>query len=309
MSRYDFQSGGAAFSDQIAQLLAQRKAEERQRLLDSLTVNADSRAQEAAQREQEQLQLEKQRADVQMAGEKQRQGFERLGQFTQFMEPGDAPPKGMKPEDIQLGQEFNVFKPIPANPADTFVGPEPEGVKAPAPPEPQLGYTGTEAQRTKAQAKTNSAALITKLLSDPQTEELGVAAQNQADLNDGVLSAEFMQTYAGPSKQIYVFDDRTGKMTDMAGRPVDPNHIPSNAQVITRPYPPAKYFADPPAWQYAGQDPTDRNMQIWIDRQGNQHKVPAVRNTGNTGDVLGIPAQTMEKSDSRLAILEQTHAA
>src|SRR5688572_600906 len=46
MGRFDFQSPGAAFTSQIADALAQRKVQERQHMLDQLTMNADARAAE-----------------------------------------------------------------------------------------------------------------------------------------------------------------------------------------------------------------------------------------------------------------------
>lgn len=255
MARFDFQSPGAAFTGQIAEVLAKRKAEERQSMLDQLTMNADMRAQEAAQRD----------AAAQKA-QLENQAFERniteLGLITRNMRRGDDPTaRGVNPELFELGKKYGMFEEMPTPQVSTttdFVGPEgtvmengigaaPEAANTPPPP-PRWGFVGNAEERVEAEDVAGDAKLIARLMENPETRKQGQYLMDLANANRGRIPEGVAEKYLQPDVPFQIFDQATGELRD--GGMVSPH-----AQVATLPRPP--------------RDHRPRNLMPVIDREGN----------------------------------------
>lgn len=244
MSRYDFQSGGAAFSDQIAQLLAQRKAEERQRLLDSLTVNADSRAQEAAQREQKDLEMRQQESMLRQSGEQQTQELQKLGALEAPLKMGEDPKaRGYSPKDIEMLNRWGRLTKLPTpsvSTSESFTdtqGTPAEGSQAgpaapaPAPPvEPRYGYVGTREEQEHDRRKMENAQLIGHLMQDPKKAEIAQFYKAIYDANDGMIPAEALNLLQ-PNSPLFINDEPSGTVTQHGT-------LPPNAHIVNRGYQP-----------------------------------------------------------------------
>lgn len=236
MGRFDFVSPGAAFTGEITKLLAERKVEERQRLLDSLATNADQRAATEATEQ-------KKVRDAQLKSQQQQDEIARLGAITGNMDVGDAP-TGMAQEDVDLGKKYHAWKDVPVPRTSAAVtnmqgeegGPPAEGFtpeqnqQGPAPT--RLGYVGTAAQRDRDRKKQQSAQMIANLLqdADPAKKEAGALMQRVWEARDGDIPDGMFDMLA--PNHLQIFDERNGKL----GKAQD---IPFGTKIMTRGYPPS----------------------------------------------------------------------
>lgn len=302
--RFEFESPGAAFTSQIAQALMQRKAEERQQLLDSLQFSAEQRANDEARRNAEMQQQQIAASKASMASQAQQDELARLGALTQNMTAGANPEEmGYSPEDIQLMQKWGRLKSVPVPQTSTSAtftdeqGNPTEGpVEAPAaPPAPKTRYSfvGTPQEQEKERLRGLSGQLIQGLMQNPKQAEVGAFLAQIAQANDGVLPPDVLAQYAGPGRHLMTLGP-SGKVTDTHQQigPLD--------QVVQLGYPPSSYFAPEPAKQWVGVDPDDPTggTQIYMDRQGNISKVRGSRPNAagtNSANLLGIPEDAYYK--------------
>lgn len=268
MARFDFQSPGAAFTAQIADTLAQRKSDERQALLDQLTMNADSRAQEAAQRDAD---FQKQ----QLANMQFTQNMQKLGMLTQNMRRGDDPlSRGVAPELFEFGRQLGTFEQMPRPEVTTSEGvysEAPVGVDgAPAPvapgpaPAPRWGFVGDRSEREDLERAAGSNKVIESMLADPNRRAEAEALKYAALVNRGILTPEVTARYTQPDVPVEVFDMDTGQLRS-AGT------TSPFAQILTRTRPPREY--------------KPRNLMPIVDANGNlsmvdQDSIPIDPNTG-----------------------------
>jgi hypothetical protein len=238
--RFQFESPGANFTGEITKMLSQRKAEERQRLLDSLSFSADTRAQEAAQRE-------KGESEARLARQKEQDAIARVQLLTGNMNPGDDPAeRGASPDDIETGRKLGFFEKkltpsvsssitdIATEDGQTPVDFKPESATPipAAPSKPSYGYVGSEKDRLHNRQVASTATLIQGLLNSgvPEKVEHGQLLAQFAAANDNVLPDSAFQ-YMTPNPHLRVWNDSTGKS-------IDGGAIGHNDKVIEQGYPP-----------------------------------------------------------------------
>lgn len=255
MGRFDFESPGAAFTEQISKELAQRKAEQRQSMLDQLTMNSDVRAQEESARR-------KTESDAQLADTREQRRLQKLGIIGGNMNPGEDPSSlGLSPEDIELGKSLAMFRRQPTPSVSStaeFTNPETgeqASVAGPAstpeaPVPPRLGYVGDKGDRDKQRQRDMSAQFIFGLYNDkdPKRAQYAKFAEQQAMLNDGIVPGAVMAQLMQPEVPVNIFDMDSGQMTSGGT-------VPANSQLITRTRPPRDY--------------KPRNMMQAMDANGN----------------------------------------
>jgi hypothetical protein len=239
MARFDFQSPGAAFTGQIAEALAQRKAEERQMMLDQLTVNADSRAQENALRQAAEHKQQLAAGEQAMRFGAEDQDFQRAGMIAQGLDAGGEIPT----ESLPLFQRLGWAKQLPTPQVSTETsvqmpeGADPEAfakqleqTQAPAGPA-KFGYVGNLEQRDKQRARESSSGLIARLMESPKTKQQGEFLSQLMAVNDGVIPEAVASKFLQPDVPLHIFDVDSGRVTN-AG------NISPHAQVVTRSRPP-----------------------------------------------------------------------
>ena len=145
MGRFDFSSPSAEAVEGITGILARRKAEERQALLDQLQVNADQRAAQEVQAQNEMRQAT-------MAQMAQNQELQRYGHITANLDYGaDASKSGLSPDDIELvgrlgGWKYSTPTPSPNGPVTDASGASDAVASLPA---PSRSFVGTPQQRER----------------------------------------------------------------------------------------------------------------------------------------------------------------
>lgn len=220
--RFEFESPGAAFVDQMTKVLAQRKVEERQAMLDNLTKAADARAADEAK------QMALYRAD-QMKSNAQSRDIEHVNAVTAGMSMGDKT-TGMSPETIDLMRRYKRLKERPLVPSvssstdynvtdDTGVKgeaiesdiPAPEMVATPPPP-PEEVFVGTREERDKAARIAKGKAALGVLATNGDPEDLKAAEYLSllAEVNDGDIPKE-AYTVLTPKQQAKIFNTETGE--------------------------------------------------------------------------------------------------
>lgn len=283
MGRYDFQSPGAAFSSEIAKLLAERKAEERQQLMDSLAVKAEERAAAASAEQRMMNQASLREQEARMGSQRQQDEIQRLGAITPFLTMGQDV-SNMPDENIGLGQKYGAFQMKNAPEVSTEItgmeaeGQQLEGEAPPVPfvpnkPQPKWSYVGTPQEREKDRLRAATGAAIAAI-EDPKIQKhLGmIAAANDGQLPEGIL-----EQYTGETP-ISIFDEQSGSFKSGGT-------MPNRGKIITRDRPPASAYTTPPM-QYNGADPTNPDMQVWIRRDGSTVKIPGRRGTQGA---IGLP--------------------
>lgn len=237
--RFQFESPGAAFVDQMAKTLAQRKIEERQAMLDNLAKNADTRAAEEAK------QMAIQRADQLKTMQQQRE-ISRLGALTEGMAGGTSV-EGMNPDDLALLERYRRVRevepePIPSVSTDeTFNEVGEKGEKgaalesdqplvpvAAAPiiaPRPKRKvFAGTVEEQKKAEriAKGRAALGVLATSGDPEDLKNAEYFSLLAELNDGDIPKEAYSILT-PKQRAKIMNAETGAIreaVDDKGQPV-----------------------------------------------------------------------------------------
>jgi hypothetical protein len=100
-SRFDFQSPGAAFVDTMAKVLAERKAEERQQMLDRLTQSADARAEKAEERANANAATQRDWQNFQITSGRATMDREELTTAAAQLDPGIDPSTQFPPEMLE----------------------------------------------------------------------------------------------------------------------------------------------------------------------------------------------------------------
>jgi hypothetical protein len=269
MARFDFESPGAAFTGQIAQVLTQRKADERQRLLDSLQFSAEKRADDQAKRQAEEQAQQIAESKQRMEYNTQQGEIQRVAALTANHLRGENPEDfGYAPKDIDLlkrwGAVHDEAVPQVTEGASTFTDTEGNPAEGPAPapvapPAPKMrpSFVGTAKEQEQAQLQKQSAMMISGLIGSdkPEEKELGHFYYNLAQANDGIVPPEIVAKFSGPQKHIKSFDIPSNTVKD-TGATVGPND-----EIVTRPWGPRDYA--PRQIVPAGVD--DDNNTVYID--------------------------------------------
>jgi len=299
MARFDFQSPGAAFTDQITTALAKRKADERQMLLDQLTVNAEGRAQEQAARQAEEHK-------AQLTATNQNTELQRLGAILPGLTRGTMP---TNPEHTELLEKWGKLMDLPNAEVGTtteFSAPEgmtmdPEGsvqTSAPVGPPPprRRGYVGSPQEIERDRRRGESAQLVASLLQDPKTAEAGQMLGRLMQANDGVIPTDAVEKFTAPESPIAVWDEPRGAVT-IGGKPV--TSLPANAKVVNKGY--APYHA-PKSWQYIGHDETSGEVGFVDPSTGSVKRFPGFSrktggSAGGSASALGLAPAYLDDID------------
>jgi len=296
MSRFDFVSPGAAFTGEMTKLLAERKAEERQRLLDSLAQNADSRA-------AQQLERESAESKQRMASQQQQDELARLGAVTSNLDIGaDPEAAGVSPEMIALGKKYGAWHDVPEPQVNTAItGMQDDQGQAPTdftpadatPPAPKthLGYVGSAQQRDRERKRAQTGAIISSLMQDPQKKQVGEFLANVAAANDGVLSDQAL-SYLAPDTNVKIFDEPSGKFKDGGS-------IPANSHVVTRGYAPSQASMRD---RFIGSDISGHPVSINSDGSYKVDQNVQLK-TGAEENSIGIPQRLIEDHNTRVSLL------
>jgi len=228
MPRFDFQSPGAAFVDTLTRVLAERKAEERQQMLDRLTQAAEERAnRESLDRKAYQdaqvknMQHNQTLADAAESRAKEQHGMSmdanRLAFLERGMEP-DTPFFGVEksPEDLALLQRAGVLKAMPPPPDAPNVDNTLPGTRISAQPT-SYQYIGSPEHRAKTRERNERGAAIAKLLQNPEVAGSigsGPGAMLSSIVESGGDPTSAMTQlipHTMPGQEAMVFDEASGK--------------------------------------------------------------------------------------------------
>lgn len=258
-SRFDFESPGAAFVDQMTKTLAQRKVEERQAMLDNLTKAADARAAEEA-KQQAVFRTE------QMKKMQQEREISRVGALTEGL-LGGASVEHLSPEDRALLRTHGKLKDVDPEPIpnvstdETFnevtdtgekgaalesdIEPQPVAaapIIAPRPKRTVFAGTVAEQQHDEDVAQSRRALGVLATAGDPQSLRNAESLSLIADLNKGVIPKELLISVLSPKQQAIVFNKEKGtfNLATLDGKPLmrqgeevyqqDPYHAPDRGR-------------------------------------------------------------------------------
>ena len=222
--RFDFTSPGAAFTSQITQLLAERKAEERQNLLDTIAQRADDRAERESQAQNEWRQAE-------AASRKQRDEIDRLGALTSGLRMGDDPSTlGYKPEDIELMQRYGKARTATTIPDAPTYGEDQQLAPAPA-PQTHMSFVGTTQEQERAQRKQSllNAASAMMHSTDKTQQQRGTMLAQMVDASNGDVPDNLIAQLMAPDVPLMKWNEQTGQISNTG------QFVPSNAQILTQP--------------------------------------------------------------------------
>lgn len=254
MARFDFQSPGAAYTDAMAKLLAERKAEARQQMLDELARAADERA---AKQSESALRLQDQQINTSKAAADR----EELKFYMDALDPTIDPATQFSPDIVdrlvKSGRVVPDTNPQPSvQTSETFAAPEgadyaiDNSTTNIGSPEklgrlPQDGsitpitttqakkkyrFIGDEDYRKQQRREQDVGKVILGLLTsgDPKKVEAGQQLAIVSSLRGGDLSSEDIARNLPTNAPFYTVDPDTGI-------PINRGNIPSNAQVTVLP--------------------------------------------------------------------------
>ncbi len=310
-SRFEFESPGAAFTGTIAQVLTQRKAEERQRLLDSLQFTAEQRAEQEAQRQAERDAQSIAASKAQMASQQLHDEMAKAGALAAPRRMGDNPEEiGYAPEDVDLLRKYGYIKDVPvpqvSTGSETFTdeqgvpaeGPAAAPVATPA-PKMRPSFVGSQQEQADEEDKRNSAMLISQLLQDEKTKPLGMSLMHMAEANNGKIPKEANQLLE-PNAPVYVWNEGTGRVE------ASNQNLPPNAKVVTQPRPYRDYAQR--QW-IATRNVGPNGGQILFDpNSGETREMPGTASMPGGGvpqglQTLGISQGTFDAHDAAVAMM------
>jgi len=254
-SRFDFGSPGAAFTDEMTRVLAERKAEERQTMLDNLTKAAELRATEAAAQD-------KMFREYQMQSGRARDEREQLQTVETGMDLG-TDVSTYSPEIQALLQKYGRIQ--PGKPAGTpmvstdssFMEPQSGETGAidtvasavdQGPPVPQMRYVGTPEQRERERQRGEMGQVMSTMMAsgDPEAQQVaGLMAQMVAA---GQQPPPQMWNKFLPKNPIREYNEATGGMRTLMGPDGKP-YTSEGETIIQRSRPPrvpaSDYRPDP----------------------------------------------------------------
>jgi hypothetical protein len=229
MGRFDFASPGAEAVEGITKVLARRKAEERQNLLDSLTVKADERAAAEAVAQQQVREAQLRQMDLQNQVTREQQDRLKYEQIANNLDLGtEASKANLKPADVDLIGKYGGWSVKAAPPANT------SGVTDAASASdvvantqgPSMVFVGTRDQRERQRRLDESGKIIARMATNPKTAKWADAAAMSAANNDGKISDEIL-AMLGPDVDVSIFDEPSGRFKSGGT-------ISRGAQVVTR---------------------------------------------------------------------------
>lgn len=315
--RFDFDSPGAAFVDTMAKVLAERKAEERQQMLDKLTMSAEERANRAETRAAEQARGENEWRRVQTENVKWNQENQEFDTLVKYLDPGKPLAGQATPKQIELlkkraaVRERTVPQPsvsssesfsapegmnyeVDAPDAEPWLGGFPQGGPAPtpapaAPPpvsKPQAFFSGTSEYQQNERLKSSHGNVIVRLLSekDPSKQALGEYFLQLADANNGIIPEEAFALLR--NKPVFSFDHETGEFTELEGG------VPSDtAPIINRTRPPKPTRT----WFKGGT--TKEGKTIYYNDAGEEILGPNIVGPDKSEDPTGIKVGVLNNLD------------
>lgn len=292
MSGFDFVSPGAAFVGGVTDYLDNQKKLQRQALLDSLQVDANKRANEAAA-------LQQQEAEQRMRDQQQTADINRLNAIGTFLDPGQDI-SGLQQGDQDLLRKYSAVKDTvtPGKPMPIMgLGGTPIG-EIPGKETKTSTYVGaTQARQHEKEVKDFGTSVIQTLLSsaDPKDRQKGQAMVIDAMVNHGLPSAATVAKLMEPDVPVYVWDQNTGKFADSTGKNVAMGAVPSNAKILTRNYEPRQPI--PRSWMQLNAT-NDKGEQLLFDPNTKETiAVPGSQRMGGKGtnslDKFNIPSYAL----------------
>lgn len=297
--RFQFSSPGAAFGGELTKILAERKAEERQKLIDSLSINADQRAEAAAREQTRMNNAELDNTAFNQKRLREQDVAARLNAMLSNRDLGWEVPDDADPDVLEYGDKLGAWnrKPVDEGP-ESF---DDQGVPRPAPstvvtPKTKRVYSGTVEQRKEKQMKDAAAAVAFKFMNsaDPAEREFGQALFDQLEANAGKLPDSSL-TRLGPKVPINIVDPMKGTITS-AGSAA----------------PGSENFARPQPQYHAPE--RDREVGVNADghmvfiRPNNTTYVDTSQKFPTTGqsNALGIPQQLLERHEMNIRGLTES---
>lgn len=307
MSRFDFESPGAAYVSNVADFLQRQKAMERQAMLDQLAQNADQRAAQQAM-------LEQQEGQQRIKSQQQQDEMAKVADLTANMKLGDNPTQmGLGQSDIDLLRKHGRLTQNPTvnwNDAGNAVASDiGETLPSTDNQTPQYSYVGTPQEQQIAQNKNQTAKTIMQMMMNPNTAKTGQALQTFAQINGGQLPEQAFALMM-PDRDSMIYDEATNSWKK------GPN-MSYLTQVFSRPYAPPSYVNPPEDTTMMVQED---GTPVWVDKRhkkitdmnGNAITNPGSLHTPETGNHynaaaagLGISPTLMERHDTYVSGLLQ----
>lgn len=250
--QFDFVSPGAAFADALTQQLAQRKADQRQQLIDTITANAERRSQQEAENMNAYRQSEMRIAQQQAEDAK-------VNNITRNMTRGQDL-SHLDPDTLsQLQSRGMVMQPQTPLASAPITAAGQGQMSAPQAPPPQ--YIGSAEEQMASREGDKDNALISRLISSGNPDDKMKAdylASNQDAY--GRVAPEIKAQVLAPAKPFMYFDVPHHKIVNTG------TSIPFNADVATIGYPPSSYTDERPHVIGFTQD----NFPVTMDKLGRQ---------------------------------------
>lgn len=318
--RFDFDSPGAAFVDTMARVLAERKAEERQAMLDRLTQSAEERASRAEERAMTQQGIDNQWRQSQIdhqTWQRENSDFDTLQKFVDPEKPLDE--QNLTPQQLELLSKRGAVRKRPKTTAgvttdESFGAPAGAGYSvegqdsepwlgdfggqgspapkpapaAPKPPEMQSFFAGTSEYQQTNRLKQQHGNLVVGMLSSekPRDREIGQALARMMQNNGGLIPKEGRDLLM-PNKPVFAYENESGEFTELEGG------VPSGAQIIQRtrpPKPPAQ-----PRQRFIGANPEGHPIFERPDGSVFVDNTVQIGGKDTTRRALGAPNAAMEE--------------
>jgi hypothetical protein len=253
MGRYNFVSPGASFTDEMTRMLAERKAEQRQQMLDELTQKQEERAQKDA----ESLWAAR---DLQSKAAQQNMDLQELAALEAGFDLGDDPSERLSPEQFERFKQWGRVVPgAPAGtpsvstdttfafdeadlPEDALAGGLPEagefisGEETPAEAAARYRFVGTPEARAEEARKRQEGEMISRLMENPETAQVGELLATIVASGQQIPAQIWGELL--PGTPMMVFDQETGQMTPALGPDGKPVTTRGADPVINRGYRP-----------------------------------------------------------------------
>lgn len=315
--RFDFDSPGAAFVDTMAKVLAERKAEERQNMLDKLTQQAEERANRAETRAADQARLDEAYRTHQVKLQDEAATRETVRDTLPLLDPRIDPKKQLSPERFKLMKDAGWIMeddtPVPGvSTSEEFSAPQgaeyqmegkdpepwlggfdaPQGGPAtptptPAAPaaakDPRYRFIGDQAFRLEQRRKADAGRIIAGFMSsgDPAQVAKGQRIAEITALNNGIIPESLYDDIFPGSAPYYTVNPDTGTTTKRGD-------LPSNAKISVLPQDRAA------GRDYVSTNRVDTNGHlIMMDSHGNTKTSPDVVGD-TTQSPVGIPQNTID---------------
>lgn len=251
--QFDFTSPGAAASDAMTQALVERKALERQNLIDSLSVKASQRADAEAEQQKAyqnyEMQMGRDRNDRERADFLTKNMHNMVGQDISHL----------RPEDQQLLTNSGLARQAPVMTAPPILGTDnANGTQTPdqaAQMQNKLTYSGTYEDQEKQKLRDVANQIIARQ-ANPEAKRF---LQDSADANDGMLSQQDIDRTIPHHISVVSFE---GKVPTINGQPLTSDTVtPFGTDTVVKPLRQAvpRYVPPQEVWN------PKTNMTEWHD--------------------------------------------